>query len=158
MRIDKPAVLRFVNICRKLFLTFSCVAIPTTMVLLVFAFLGYVAFWFIAPAVFVVYLVVYGFYALCISMGTAIGFEIAGKVLYVRTRRKTYTYDAGMGCTKIKVSKRKFVCTFETQDSSDKFTFPRRVLFAKSYEEQFTPDEIALFFPQLKEYFPDQTA
>lgn len=134
-----------------MFVIFSCVALPALMVCLIFAFAGYAAFWFIAPAVFVVYLVVYGAYALILSMGTVIGFETTDKVVYVRTKRKTYTYDVKRGCKEVKATKRKFVCTFETQDSRDKFTFLRKVMFTKSYEEQFTAEEIAAFYPAIED-------
>lgn len=134
-----------------MFVIFSCVALPALMVCLIFAFSGYAAFWFIAPAVFVVYLAVYGVYALVISMGTVIGFETTDKVVYVKTKRKTYTYDVKRGCKKVKATRRKFVCTFETQDSSDKFTFLRKVLFTKSYEDQFTAEEIATFYPAIED-------
>ena len=134
-----------------MFVIFSCVALPALMVCLIFAFSGYAAFWFIAPAVFVVYLAVYGVYALVISMGTVIGFETTDKVVYVKTKRKTYTYDVKRGCKKVKATRRKFVCTFETQDSSDKFTFLRKVLFTKSYEDQFTVEEIAAFYPAIED-------
>lgn len=133
-----------------MFVIFSCVALPALMVCLIFAFSGYAAFWFIAPAVFVVYLVVYGVYALVISMGTVIGLETTDKVVYIKTKRKTYTYDVKRGCKKVKATRRKFVCTFETQDSRDKFTFLRKVLFAKSYEDQFTAEEIAAFYPAIE--------
>ena len=151
MKAEKPAVLKYVKFWKKMFVIFSCIALPVLMVCLIFAFAGYAAYWFIAPAVFAVYLVVYGVYALVISMGTVIGFETTDKVVYVKTKRKTYTYDVKRGCKKVKATRRKFVCTFETQDSRDKFTFLRKVLFAKSYEDQFTAEEIAAFYPAIKD-------
>ncbi len=151
MRREKPAILNYVKIWKKFFVLFSIVAIPALMVCLVFAFMKAMAFWIITPAIFVVYLTVYGFYALRISMGAAIGFETTDKVVHVITKRKTYTYDVKRGCVGVKATKRRFVCTFETQDSTDKFTFYRRVMFAKRYEEQFTPEEIASFYPRIDE-------
>lgn len=151
MRREKPAVLNFVKIWKKLFILFSIVAIPGIMVCLVFAFMKAMAFWIIAPAAILIYLTVYAVYALHISMGAAIGFEATDKVVHVITKRKTYTYDVKRGCVDVKVTKRKFVCTFETQNSRDKFTFYRRVMFAKRYEEQFTPEEIASFYPRIDE-------
>ena len=151
MRIDKPAVLKYVKFCKKLFILFSCVAIPVTMICLIFAVTGYAAFWFITPAIAIVYLTVYALYALYVSMGTVIGFETTDKVVHVRTKRRTYTYDVKRGCKKVKTTKRKFVCTFETQDSRDKFIFYRKVLFARSYEDQFTLEEISSFYPSIQE-------
>lgn len=149
MKAEKPAILKYVNFCKKLFLVFSCVTLPATMIFFIFATAGYAAFWFIAPAVLILYLVVYGLYAVYISMGTVIGFETTDKVVYVKTKRKTYTYDVKKGCKAVKESKRKFVCTFETQDSRDKFIFLKKVMFAKYYEEQFTSEELSSFYSNL---------
>ncbi len=149
MRADKPAILKYVNFWKKMFVIFSCLALPAFMICLIFAVVGYVGFWIVSPIILVVYLVIYGFYALRLSMGTAIGFETTDKVVYVKTKRRTYTYDVKSGCKQVKVLKRKFVCTFETMDSRDTFTFLRKVMFAKSYEEQFTEEEIASFYPQI---------
>ena len=150
MKADKPSVLKFVNLCRKLFIIFSCIALPALMVCLIFAVRGYMGFLFISIAIALVYFTLYGLYAVYISMGTVVGFETTDKVVYVRTRRKTYTYDVKRGCKAVKTTKRKFVCTFETKDSRDKFIFPRKVLFAKSYDEQFTVAEIATFYPAIE--------
>lgn len=150
MRI-KEGVRRYVQIMKKLFLIFSFIAIPAFMVCLVFAFSGFPVFVYIAPAVGLVYLVVYGCYAMCVSMGTVIGIEITDKILHIKTKRKTFSYDVHSGCVGMKVTDRKFVGTFETQTSRDKFTFYRRVLFSRYSDEQFTVDEIRLFFPRIDE-------
>ncbi len=150
MKIYKPSVLKYVNFCKKLFIVFSCVALPLLMISLIFACMGYAAFWIIFPVGMVAYFILYGFYALGISMGTVIGFETTEQVVHVKTKRKTYTYDVKRGCKEVRESKRKFICTFETQDSRDKFVFPKKVLFAKSYEEQFTAEELSSFYPDLK--------
>lgn len=150
MKVYKPAVLKYVKFWKKTFVVFSCIALPALMISLILA-QNFIGFWFVSAGVAVVYLTVYGFYALNISMGTAIGFETTDKVVHVMTKRKTYTYDRNRGCKKVKTTKRKFICTFETQDSRDKFTFPRKVMFAKSYEEQFTLEEIATFYPAVGE-------
>lgn len=149
MKVEKPAILKYVNFWKKTFIIFSVIALPAMLVCFIYATLGYAAFWFIAPAVLVFYLIVYGFYAVFVSLGTAIGFETTDKVVYVKTKRKTYTYDVRMGCKAVKESKRKFVCTFETQDSRDKFTFLKKVMFARSYEDQFSAAEISSFYPPL---------
>ena len=149
MKAEKPAILKYVKFWKKLFVVFSCIALPALMICLLFAAQRYIGFWFVSAGIAVLYLTVYGFYAVYISMGTVIGFETTEKVVYVTTKRKTYTYDVKRGCKSVKVTKRKFVCTFETQDSRDKFTFLRKVMFAKSYEDQFTAEEIASFYPAI---------
>lgn len=151
MRTDKPAIEKYVGIMKRLFLLFSAVTLPALMVCFVFALLKYAAFWIISPVLAVLWFTVYGLYAMHVSMGTVLGMEITDKVIHLRTKRRTYTYDARSGCVAVKATKRKFVATFETQDSRDKFVFYRRVLFAKSFEEQFTPSEIALFYPAVEE-------
>lgn len=151
MIVQKHAVEKYVKTVKKMFIVFSVVALTAIMVCLLYAFMGYAAFWIIAPCALVFYLAVYAFYALRVSMGTAIGFETTDTVVYVRTKRKTYTYDVKRGCVGVKTTKRKFVCTFETQDSRDTFIFYRKAYFAKRYEDQFTADEIAAFYPKIAE-------
>ena len=51
----------------------------------------------------------------------------------------------------MKVYKNKFIGTFQTQNSRDKFTFYRRVLFSKYSEEQFTERDIEHFYPRIHE-------
>ncbi len=150
MKADKPAILKYVNICKRLIVIFGVIAIPAFMICLIFAFMGYAAFWFLAPAILIVYLVAYGIYAVRVSMGTVIGIETTDKVVYVRTKRTTYTYDVRQGCKEVTATARKFVCTFETQDSRDKFTFYRKIWFTPSYETQFTAEEIAAFYPEIE--------
>lgn len=147
----KEGVQRYVSIMKKLFLIFSFIAIPAFMTCLVFAFSGFSVFIYISPAVGVLYLAVYGFYAMFVSMGTVIGMEITDKMIHIKTKRKTFSYDVHAGCVDMKVTDRKFVGTFETQTSRDKFTFYRRVLFSRYSDEQFTVDEIRLFFPRIDE-------
>ena len=145
----KEKLLKFVKLARKLFIILSCVAIPALMVCLVFAFMGAMAFWIITPVVFVGYLALYAVYAMYFSMGVVIGVEVTDKVVHIKTKRKTFTYDVHMGCVDMKVYKNRFVGTFQTQDSRDKFTFYRRVPFGKMYEEQFTVHEVAAFYPNV---------
>ncbi len=147
----KNTVRRYVDIMKKLFIGFSVIAIPSFMVCLVYAFSGFAAFYFITPVIGVVYLTVYAFYALRISMGTVYGTEITDKVVHLQTKRKVFTYDVKSGCVGVKVKKSKFIATFQTQDSRDKFVFPRRFVFFGNGEEQFSEDEIRSFYPDLDE-------
>lgn len=149
---EKAGIVKYVGIVGKLFILFSCIAIPAFMVSLVFAFGGYLAACIVAPCLGVFYLTVYGFYAMNVSMGTAIGVEITDRVIHIKTKRKTFTYDARMGCVRVKTYRNKFVASFQTSDSRDKFIFYRRVLFSKYYEEQFTLGEMRKIFPGVKEY------
>lgn len=146
---EKAGVVRYVKIVKKLFLALSCLVIPAIMVMLVFAFLHVLACIILVPTLTVAYLAVYGLYALRVSMGTVIGLDVYEKTVNVRTKRKTWTYDVNRGCVAVKVKKNKFVATFQTQDSRDSFLFYRRVLFSKYSEEQFTADEIRLFYPAI---------
>ena len=146
---EKAGIVKYVSIMKRIFVVFSIIALPAIMVFFVFAFSRIFAFYFIAPAAVVLYLAAYGFYALHVSMGTVIGIEVTDKVVHLKTKRKTFTYDVRQGCVDMKVTPRKFVGTFETQDSRDKFTFYRRVLFTKWSEEQFKKEEIALFYPRI---------
>lgn len=148
--IEKKGVLKFVKIVKRLFIAMSVILLPLIMICLVYAVSGYAAFWIITPVLVVAYFVAYGFYAMRLSMGTVTGVEITDKVVHVRTPRKTFTYDVRMGCIGVKVKKNAFVCTFQTQDSRDTFIFYRRVLFSPSYQEQFTREEVARFYPKIE--------
>ena len=149
--MEKEIVANYVRRIKKLFVIFSCVMIPAIMVCLIFAFGGSIAFCIIAPVLIVVYLILYGVYALYVSMGLVVGYEVTDLVVHIKTKRKTFTYDARMGCVAIKVKKGKFVGTFRTQDSEDKFVFLRRVPFTKRYEVAFTEDDMRRIFPAFEE-------
>lgn len=146
----KEGVLKFVRIIKSLFIVFSVVMIAAFMVTMVFAFNRFFAFYFISPALLLTWLVFYGLYAMRVSMGTVIGVEVTPEVVHLKTRRKTYTYDRQRGCENIKVYPNKFVGTFATDKSRDKFIFYRRVLFSKYSEEQFTAEDIAAFYPKIE--------
>ncbi len=146
---EKADIVRFVLIVKRLFILFSAVAIVAEMVLLVFAFSGFLGCIIGAAVLGVGYIALYAAYALRISMGTALGIDVTDKVVHVKTKRKTWTYDVKRGCVGVKVKNNKFVATFQTQDSRDSFLFYRRVWFSKHGGEQFTPDEIRLFYPAL---------
>ena len=148
---EKADIVRFVKIVKRLFLIFSVFAIAAEMVLLVFAFMGYLGCIIGACALGVGYIVVYAVYALRLSMGAALGIDVTDKVVHVKTKRKIFTYDVKRGCVGVKVKRNKFVATFETQDSRDSFTFYRRVWFSPHGAEQFTADEIRMFYPALEE-------
>ena len=137
---EKADIVRFVKIVKRLFLIFSVFAIAAEMVLLVFAFMGYLGCIIGACALGVGYIVVYAVYALRLSMGAALGIDVTDKVVHVKTKRKIFTYDVKRGCVGVKVKRNKFVATFETQDSRDSFTFYRRVWFSPHGAEQFTAD------------------
>ena len=148
---EKADIVRFVKIVKRIFLAFSVVAIAAEMILLVFAFMGYLGCIIAACAVGVGYIAIYAVYALRTSMGTVLGMEVTDKVVHVKTKRRIFTYDVKRGCVGVKVRKNRFVATFETQDSRDSFTFYRRVLFSPHGGEQFTADEIRMFYPDLDE-------
>lgn len=93
------------------------------------------------------WLIVYGVYSFRVSMGTVIGIEVTAKVVHLYTKRKTFTYDAHMGCVAVKVKRNRYVCTFETQDSRDSFLFYRHAPFSKYSDEQFTEEDIVSFCP-----------
>ena len=147
----KEGILKFVKIIKRLFILYSVVVLLAFMISAVFAFNKVFAFYFIAPALLLAWLVVYGLYAMRVSMGTVIGVEVTNEVVHLKTKRKTYTYDRERGCEKIIVKGNKFIGTFATQSSRDTFIFYRRVLFSKYHEEQFTAEEIARFYPKIEE-------
>ena len=146
----KEGILKYVKIIKRLFIAFTVIMVLAIMVSFVFAFNKVFAFYFIAPALLLAWLVVYGLYAMRVSMGTVIGIEVTKEVVHVKTKRKTFTYDLQRGCEKIVVKGNKFIGTFASQKNRDKFIFYRRVLFSKYQEEQFTKEDIALFYPKIE--------
>lgn len=146
----KEGILKYVNLVRKLYIAFTVIDLLALMVSAVFAFNRVFAFYFIAPALLLLWLVVYGLYSMRVSMGTVIGVEITKEVVHLKTKRKTYTYDLEKGCENIKVKGNKFIGTFATDRTRDKFIFYRRVLFSKYHEEQFTVADIACFYPEIE--------
>ncbi len=148
---EKADIVKFVKIVKRLFLIFSFFAIAAEMILLVFAFMKVLGCIIAASVLGVGYIVVYAVYALRISMGAVLGIDVTDKVVHVKTKRKIFTYDVKRGCVGVKVRKNRFIATFETQDSRDSFVFYRRVWFAPHGAEQFTADEIRMFYPDLDE-------
>ena len=97
MMREQPTVVRYVRTMKKWMVILSCIAIPAIMICAVFAFMGYIGFWIVTPVALVVNLDIYGWYALHVSMGTAIGLEVTPEVVHVKTKRGTYTYDVRSG-------------------------------------------------------------
>lgn len=149
--VIKKGIQRYVDVLKKLFIAFSVVVIPAFMVCMVYAFTGALAFCIITPVLGLLYLFVYATYALRISMGTVVGVETTDKVVHLKTKRKIFTYDVSAGCVEVKIKKNKFICTFQTQDSRDKFVLLRRFAFFGNGEEQFTAEDIRAFCPAFEE-------
>lgn len=143
---EQPAVVRYVRLMKKCFVILSCIVIPAIMVCAVFAFAGYIGFWIVTPAVLIVYLAVYAWYALHVSIGTVIGLEVTSEVIHVKTKRGTYTYDVKTGCAGVRRKKHRLIATFRTQTSQDSFTFYLRAPFSKPYEEAFTERDLVPFW------------
>jgi hypothetical protein len=146
---EKTGIRKYVTVLRNLFIAFSIVVIPAFLACLSLAFCRFAAFYILAPAVGISYFVVYGLYAMRVSMGTVIAVETTDRVVHLRTRRKTFTYDLNGGCVAVSVYKNRFVCTFESENARDRFVFYRYVPFTPRYEEQFTAEEIGLFYPAI---------
>ncbi len=154
--IRKPPLLeKYVKLVKRAFVIFSCFAFPVMMVCAVFAFLGYAAFWFILPAVIIVYLVIYGYYAMYVSMGTVIKLEVNDQVVHLTTKRKTFSYDVNGGCVGLKAKNGKYVATFRTHDSQDSFIFYTHVPFTKRYETAFSKEDLRAFYPAIDDVHKD---
>ncbi|MBO5046136.1 MAG: hypothetical protein J6C93_04620 [Clostridia bacterium] len=152
----KSGIVKYVNVVKSFFRLFTVVCIPAFMVLLVVAFnaeekADKLLFGFLAGGVLLLFFIVYGFYSMRVTMGTVMEVQWTDQVVHLKTPRKTYTYDVVGGCVDMKVTGRKFVGTFETQDSRDKFIFYRRAPFSAYREEQFTVNEIRAFYPKIDE-------
>ncbi len=141
-----PSILRYVDVVRKCFIALSCIVLPGIMVCAVFAFAGDLAFRIVTPVLLIAYLVVYGWYALRVSMGTVIGLETTEDVVHVRTKRRTFTYDVRAGCVRVRETKHAYIVSFRTQTAQDSFLFYRRAPFSKPYETAFTAEDIARFY------------
>ena len=142
----KAPIVRYVNLIRRICTVILAVLFVCTMISLLFAFNRYIGFMILAPVFFILFLALYGVYAVKIGLNTVIGLEVTEEVIHVKTRRKTFTFDAG-SCSGVKETDRKFVCTFLSEGASDSFTFLRRVPFAKAGEEGFTEEDIRLVYP-----------
>ena len=147
----KEGIVKYVKIIKRLYVIFTIIILLAVMISAVFAFNKFAAFYIITPVLIVLWLTVYGLYALRVSMGTVLGVEVTKEFIYLKTKRKTYTYDREKGCEEIKYKGNKFIGTFVTERSRDKFVFYRRVLFSKYQDEQFTVEDIAAFYPKVRE-------
>ena len=146
---EKAGIVRYVNIIKKLFVAFSVVMLPVFCICLFYAVQRYVAFWIITPALVVVYFVVYGVYAMRVSMGTVTAIQIVGSSVRVYTKRKMFLYDLSDGEISVKEKPNKFIVTFRTSDTQDSFLFYRRVAFTPYHEEQFTKNDILSIYSVL---------
>ncbi len=147
----KTPILRYVKFVKNLVTALSVFLLLALMVTLVFALNGVIACMVLSGVIAVAFFVMYGVYTLRISMGAVIGMDITKDVIHVKTKRKTFAYDLQGGCIAVKQLKNRYVCTFQTQDSVDKFDFYKRVPFMKPYETCFTPDEIEAIYPAFSE-------
>ena len=143
---------KYVSVVKIALIVLSIAVFPVIMVLTAVAFhledtLPRVVYSIVIAVLALGWLVAYGFYAMRVSMGTVLGVETNEKVVYLHTKRKIFTYDVKMGCVAVKVKGNRYICTFETQDSRDKFTFYRHAPFSKYSDEQFTDEDISSFCP-----------
>ena len=157
MRFVRTGPEKYVRRMKLLFIAFTVFMVPAIMVFLVYAFNtegNYRIIFSVASAcAILLFLCVYTFYALQVTLGTVIALQRTDKVVHLTTKRKVFTYDAVMGCVDVKGKRRKFVCTFETQDSRDKFIFYVRAPFSSFSDTQFTEEDIRGFYPRYDDEF-----
>lgn len=146
----KSGAEKYVAIMKRLFVAFSVVLFLAMAVFLMFAYYGFLGCILVTAALALLWIVVYGFYAMRVSMGTVIGMSVTEKMLYLVTKRKVFTYDAAEGCIGMVRKGNRFIGTFETQDSRDKFIFYRRAPFSKYSDGQFTEEELRAFCPLIE--------
>ncbi len=145
----KTPIVRYLKFVKNI-VTFLCVALGIAIFIsLGFAFSGYIGFMIIAPALMVVFLVIYGIYAVKFSLDLVLAVECGSKTLVITTKRKSFTFGLD-ACTDVKETDRKYVCTFRTETSEDKFTFLKRAPFMKPYETCFTEEDIRTFYPDFE--------
>ncbi len=149
-RIKQP-ILRYVKLIRNIVTVVCALLAIFSLIALVYAFQGYMGYIILAPVGIVLFIAVYAVYASKISLDTVLGIEVAKNTVHIITKRKTFTYDLQSGCTEVKESDKKYVCTFVTQDSEDKFTFYKTVPFKKPYEVCFEDRDIGVFFSEYAE-------
>ena len=143
---------KYVSVVKIALIIFSIAVFPVIMVLTAVACnledtLPRVVYSIVIAVLALGWLIAYGFYAMRVSMGTVLEVETNEKVVYLYTKRKVFTYDVKMGCVAVKVKGNRYICTFETQDSRDKFTFYRHAPFSKYSDAQFSDDDISSFCP-----------
>lgn len=150
-RYFRSGSVKFVSVMKLLLVLVSIAVLPAVMVLTAVACnvtgLPRAVYSVVIAVLAAGWLALYGAYALQVSMGTVIGLETTAKVVHLYTKRKTFTYDIRMGCVAVKVKGSRYLCTFETQDSRDKFTFYKHAPFSKYTDGQFTEEDIRSFCP-----------
>ena len=143
----KACIVRYIRIV-KYIVTAICAALGVfSMVCLVFAFNRYLGFIILAPVAILSFLIVDGVYAVKFSLNIVLGVELGAQTVLIKTKRKTFTYGLDE-CVGVREDRKKYVCTFQTQDSKDTFTFLKHAPFSKPYEEGFTDEDICLFYPE----------
>lgn len=146
---------RFVKRMKRLFLVLSIVLIPVIMIVFVLAVNSAggarIGFFAGGAAALILYLALYCVYAMKVSMSTVLALETTDKVVYITTKRGTYTYDVLMGCVGAVKKGKKVVCTFETMDSRDSFVFYLHAPLSKYSDGQFTEKDIRSFYPRFGE-------
>lgn len=146
---------KYVKIMGILISAVGIVILPALMITLVFAVQAEgserVIFAFSGAAMAIGFLVLYGLFSLNVWMGTVIGLRTTDQVVYLTTKRRVFTYDVRMGCVAVVKKGKRFVCTFETQNSRDKFIFFLHAPFSKYSDRQFTEEDIRSFCPNFDE-------
>lgn len=142
----KEPIVRYLKFVKKVVAVVCVLLAAAIFVSIGFAFSGYIGFMIVTPVLMAAFLTVYGIYAVKFSLNLVLGVEYGKQTLTIRTKRKAFSYGFG-ACEDVKEKENKYVCTFGTQDSVDKFTFLKRVPFMKPYETCFTEEDIERFAP-----------
>lgn len=82
-----------------------------------------------------------------VAMGTVFEYIVERGTITLRTPKKDFTYDLAEGCKSVVKKGGKYVCLFVDGTYADTFIFYKRVPFAKNYDDQFSDDDIRVFFP-----------
>lgn len=145
----KEPIVRYVKFVKKVVAVVCVVLAIAAFVSVGFAFSGVIGFMILAPVFMIAFLAVYGVYAVKFSLDIVLGVEYGKKTVELRTKRKTFTFGLD-ACESVKETEKKYVCTFCTADSEDKFTFLKRVPLMKPYEVCFTEEDIRKFKPDFE--------
>lgn len=142
---------KYVARMKQIFIILSVLILPASMVICALAFntkgIPQIVYACATAGLLLFFFVMYGFYAMRVSMGTVLGIETTDLVVHLTTKRKVFTYDVKSGCVAVKVKKNRFICTFETQDSRDKFIFYRHAPLSRYSDGQFTEEDVERFCP-----------
>ena len=146
---------KFVRFTSRLFIVLSIIVLPALMIIFALAVnlpgTARIVYAVSGVTTAIVYFVIYGFYAMTVSMGTVIGIEYTDMVVHLTTKRKVFTYDVKMGCVNVKRKGKRFICTFRAQNTQDKFVFWTKAPFTRYSDEQFTENDIRAFYPRFDE-------